>query len=326
MEAEPNLTGPDQAAWYARLVLEQDNIREALEHACEIGDGERALMLSGTIWRFWWNRGQISEATRWYERAFLVGGDASPTARARGVFGAAHMAESRGLTDDARTQFEEAVDLFRLTDDTRWLILALTHLAIAFGLEGDGEKGVQPNTEALELARATNDLRGEAVVLSNMSFLVEISGDKVRAAELVAQSLEMFRAAGDIYGVAGSLQEVAMIALRAGRLDEAAVSLRESLQLSVSIGDAQTLAHSLSTSSRLALERGRADISARLSAATEALCGAHGFKLAPTARQSLSETIEAAHAVLGDRFETEWAAGESLDLDAAVELALAAID
>ena len=32
-------------------------MREALGYACDTGDGERALMLAGTIWRFWWNRG-----------------------------------------------------------------------------------------------------------------------------------------------------------------------------------------------------------------------------------------------------------------------------
>ena len=58
-------------------------------------------MLAGTIWRFWWTRGQIAEASRWYERAFAVAANASETARARGLFGAAHMAEARGDVDQA---------------------------------------------------------------------------------------------------------------------------------------------------------------------------------------------------------------------------------
>src|SRR5439155_3988380 len=52
--AELELTGPDQRLWYDLLTVEQDNVREALAYACESGDGERALMLAGSIWRFWW--------------------------------------------------------------------------------------------------------------------------------------------------------------------------------------------------------------------------------------------------------------------------------
>jgi hypothetical protein len=37
LEAEPNLTGPEQRQWYERLSLEHDNIREALAYACEKG-------------------------------------------------------------------------------------------------------------------------------------------------------------------------------------------------------------------------------------------------------------------------------------------------
>ena len=78
-EAEPELTGSDQGRWFERLALEEENLREALAFACDSGDGERALMLAGTIWRFWWSRGQVDEASRWYERAFAVGDHVSET-------------------------------------------------------------------------------------------------------------------------------------------------------------------------------------------------------------------------------------------------------
>jgi len=131
VEAEPNLTGPDQRQWYDRLRLEQDNLREALAYACDSGDGERALMLAGTIWRFWWNRGYTDEAGHWYERAFAVEEGASVEARARAFFGFAHVSESRGDSEQTLIRMREAADLFRQIGDTRWLVLALTHLAQA---------------------------------------------------------------------------------------------------------------------------------------------------------------------------------------------------
>src|SRR5258705_12232050 len=75
-EAEPNLTGSEQRWWYERVAIEEDNVREALTYVSDRGDGERALMLAGTIWRFWWTRGQVAEASRWYERAFAVAANA----------------------------------------------------------------------------------------------------------------------------------------------------------------------------------------------------------------------------------------------------------
>ncbi len=40
----------------------------------------------------------------------------------------------------------------------------------------------------------------------------------------------------------------------------------------------------------------------------------------------MDETTEAVRARLGSRFEAEWSAGSGLDLGAAVELALSALD
>jgi tetratricopeptide (TPR) repeat protein len=181
VEAEPNLTGPDQAEWYDRLVVEQDNIREALEHACMTVDGERALMLAGSIWRFWVNRGQIDEASRWYERALAIGGDVSPIARGRGLFGATHMKEARGDLQAVVPEFEEVLVALRASGETRWLILAMTHLAIAHGDSDEMERAQALSDEAIALARATGDLRGEAVTRINLGHLRMMEGNEAAA-------------------------------------------------------------------------------------------------------------------------------------------------
>jgi predicted ATPase/class 3 adenylate cyclase/Tfp pilus assembly protein PilF len=324
--AEPNLTGGEQQRWHERLALEQDNVREALAYACDSADGERALMLAGTIWRFWWNRGQIAEAQRWYDRAFAVEGDASPTARARAVFGAAHMAEARGEAERARVQFGEAVDIFRLTDDTRWLVLALTHLAQAYHAEGDARRAESLNIEALNLALRSGDVRGAAITTSNMAYQLTMEGDDEGAAGLLEDALAGFRVAGDVYGIATSLANGAALALRHDDFEVAATNLRESLPLSSSIGDAHTLAHTLVVAAAATLARGDADASARLCAADGEVCRTHGFELEPAERQLLDETVPAARIALGDDFEEAWAAGAELELADAVELALRALD
>jgi predicted ATPase/class 3 adenylate cyclase len=325
-EAEPNLTGANQREWYDRLAVEHDNVGEALTYACDSGDGERALMLAGTIWRFWWNRGYTIESAHWYARAFAAEGDVSPTARARGVFGAAHIAEARGDAEQARIDFEEAVRLLGEVGETRWLILALTHLAGAYRTLGSRERADGIHQEALALAQKSGDVRGTAVVKSNMAFFLLADGDQDRAAPLFAESLEGHRSVGDVYGVALTYANLATIAFRRGDIEQAARDVSESLRLSSSIGDTHSLVGILATAVPVVLARGDALRSAQLSAAAGALCNAHGFELDPDDRRLLDDTVASAREALGDRFEDAWAAGEGLELAAAVDLALQALD
>ena len=325
-EAEPNLTGPDQREWYDRLAVENDNVREALSYACDTGDGERALMLAGTIWRFWWNRGYTAESAHWYARAFAVGDDATPTARARGAFGAAHIAEARGDAERARIDFEEAVRLLREIGETRWLILALAHLAGAYRTLGDPERARGTHREALALAQQSADVRGEAVVKSNMAGFLLADGDEERAAPLFAEALEGHRSVGDVYGTALSLANLATLAFGREDVEHAARDFSESLRLSASIGDTHSLVVILANAVPVVLARGDAARSAQLCAAVGALCNAHGFELDEDDRRLLDDTVSAARKALGDRFEDAWAAGEELELPAAVELALQALD
>ena len=187
---EPNLTGPEQREWYDRLAMENDNVREALGYACDTGDGERALMLAGTIWRFWWNRGYTEEMptgmcvplpsamTRVRLRALEV------------CSGAAHIAESRGDTEQARMQLERSVDLFRRLGETRWLILALAHLGGVYRKLGDSERGDNSLNEALALAQQSGDVRGAAVVKANLGYTLLEDGEEERAEPLLTRRLK----------------------------------------------------------------------------------------------------------------------------------------
>ena len=324
-EAEPNLTGPDQREWYDRLAVEHDNVGEALSYACDSGDGERALMLAGTIWRYWWNRGFTVESAHWYARAFAVGDDASPTARARGVFGAAHIAEARGDAEQARIDFEEAVRLLGEIGDTRWLILALTHLAMAYRTLGDPERAAGTHREALALAQESGDVRGTAVVKSNMAHFLLADGDEDSASPLFAEALEGHRSVGDVYGTALSYASLATLAFRRGDVEQAARDFSESLPLSSSIGDTHSLVVILANAVPVVLARGDPARSAQLCAAVEALRNAHGFELDDDDRRLMDDTVSAARKALGDGFEDAWAAGEELELPAAVDLALQAL-
>jgi predicted ATPase/DNA-binding winged helix-turn-helix (wHTH) protein len=320
--AEPKLTGPDQRQWYDRLAAENDNLRDALAYACDSRDGERALMLAGTIWRFWWNRGRIAEASLWYERAFAIGQDASPSARARGLFGMAHMVDAGGDFERARSLFEEAADVLRQIGDARWLVLALTHLAGTYAYLGDTRRAAAMNDEALDLADRSGDVRGAAVVRSNLGNSFMVSGDDRRAGALLERALEDYRSVGDTYGTATCLGNLAVIGLHDGEIEVAAAKLRESLELSSSIGDAHTLTGSLAAAAAVALARADPEAGARLGGAVSTACSTLGLALEPLEARLMSDTTAALRQALGGSFDDAWSAGAKMDLAAAVDLAV----
>jgi tetratricopeptide (TPR) repeat protein len=318
--AEPELTGPDQRGWYERLALEQDNIREALAYACDTGDGERALMLAGTIWRFWWNHGYIEEGAHWYERAFAVGEPASAKARARALVGVAHLDESRGDVGGARRHFEEAARLLRSIGETRWLIVALMHLVGLTHELGDRDRAARLSEEARVLAEESGDIRGASLLkLNEASRLLDETGDPDLVRSSCEEALERLRAIGDSYGVASALNGLAEVALRSGDTGAACAHLRESIELSRSIGDAQTLGFAFALVAAAAFERRYVDASAALWGAREALCKAHGFD---TGVEPWLDEIRTATRMHEESADAAWATGLQLDLDAAVRRAL----
>jgi predicted ATPase/class 3 adenylate cyclase/Tfp pilus assembly protein PilF len=318
-EAERQLVGPDQLDWYERLTVDQDNLRAALELACSMGDGERAQRLAGSLWRFWWNRGQLDEGERWYERAFAAGDAVPSPSRARALLGASHMTEARGDSERTRAFLEEAVDTFRSTDDAWRLAIALTHLA---GTQPAHGEALRLNEEAIDVAEAAGDARNVSLLKHNLGYLTEEGGNDEQAEALYEESLAGTRAIGDVYGTSATLGDLARLALRRGDRDEAAANLRESLELSRALGDTHSLAHTLTAAAATVLALSFARDAARICGAQDVLCKQHGFKLEPLERALLAETIEATRRALGGEFEGSWAAGTQLELGNAVELAL----
>jgi predicted ATPase len=79
--AEPELSGPQQRLWVDRLEREHDNLREALSWVLERGKTELGLRFGGALWRFWHNRGYLSEGIGWLEEVLAVSGSAPALAR-----------------------------------------------------------------------------------------------------------------------------------------------------------------------------------------------------------------------------------------------------
>ena len=81
--AAPLLQGADQARWLDRLELDHDNVRAVLAWAVERPDPDIAVRLAFAMWRFWQQRGYLTEARGLLDSMVAQGWDLSSDLRAR---------------------------------------------------------------------------------------------------------------------------------------------------------------------------------------------------------------------------------------------------
>ncbi len=84
-QGETELTGPNQAAWMARLETEYGNLRAALGWSIKQGDAEASQRLGSALWRFWSASGRLNEGRDWLDRALALEPDDRSAVRARAL-------------------------------------------------------------------------------------------------------------------------------------------------------------------------------------------------------------------------------------------------
>jgi hypothetical protein len=114
-EAKPELTGPDQAAWFKRLEAEYDNVRAALGG----GDAELGLRLLGALMFYWLYRGHLSEGASWLEQALHGDRGASAPVRAKALLAAGALANYQADHRRSESFLEESAALYREIGDKR---------------------------------------------------------------------------------------------------------------------------------------------------------------------------------------------------------------
>jgi predicted ATPase len=130
-QAEPKLTGADQARWLDRLEAEHANLQAALRWTSQTGDTELALLLAARLWRFWQLRGHFAEGRRWLEETLATEESAS-MARAKALIGLAGLCYWQGDWDAAEAAYGQARELAKGLDD--WWLELEALFGVAFTL------------------------------------------------------------------------------------------------------------------------------------------------------------------------------------------------
>lgn len=169
-------TAPHQAL--ARLEREHDNLRAALAWLLASPDGgERALRLTGALWRFWLMRGHATQGLDWLMRslkASQAGGVSDIRARVMG--GASALAHSQGDYARAAALGSASLGLWRELGDPEGIAGALGMLALSHHGQGDYAAAIPLAEEALGIWQAQGDQRRAAALLTNLGAITTISG------------------------------------------------------------------------------------------------------------------------------------------------------
>jgi len=357
--ATTGLAAADQAAWRATLEADHDNIRAALRFSLDVGDSGTALQLCASLWRFWFERGYLSEGRLWLEES-LAGSSEASQARARALSGAGVLAHYQGDYDRAEKLCRDALELSPLLNDAKGVAEADTGIALVLRTRGDYPAAEKLFREALAVYEDLGDEGGVARALDRLAMCLVVAGDMDGARPLFERSLGLFRRLGDSHGVALGLYGLAATrpadALVAGRshadesldilravgdrrtygkalwaaadinadlgdVETAAAQFEESLTLFVEFGDRWFGGIVIVSAAFLAAATGDAERAVHLLAAADAIRTALEVPLWVGFRERHDRVLAETRSALGEtRFTTAWEEGMRIPLGATVDL------
>ncbi|MDQ5854148.1 MAG: tetratricopeptide repeat protein, partial [Chloroflexota bacterium] len=322
----PELKGPRQSLWVARLEQEHDNLRAVLRWSLDRGEVETAARLGWAVWVFWWIHGHLSEGQRWMEEALARGNTLPARLRARAFCAAGGMAYLQGDYERAVSLCEACVALFPEVGDKGVKAYALHTLGHVTMGRRDYERAHIFLDESVQLFRELGDKWGESFGRAGLGRLALAQGDVERAIPLLEETLALGRELGNRFVIAWALAHLGHAALAQNDYERATPLFEESLELGHQLGDKMNVAECLDGLAGVAgAQAGDPEAAlraARLFGAAEALRDAIGATRPPFL-QSHCERIAVTVAIqLGEDASAAWAEGRAIAMEQAITYAL----
>jgi non-specific serine/threonine protein kinase len=323
--AEPGITGPRAAEWYARLEREHDNLRAALGWMRARGDVDSALRLGNALGRFWYKRGYLGEGRSWLESLLSMvtpdweASNGLLTLRAKVQNWAGWLALMQGDVGSATAHLESSLTLARQARDVRTEAAILNDMGTLAQIQGDLVLAAARHADSLELARRVDDPRARAVAQDNLSFIACFRGDLRTAETLLAEAMEQARHLGDWVLVSQHLSWAGSIARRQGDGTRAWALQRDALAMQWELGVPMLAAETLQHLAATAGASGRGEQAARLFGAGAAQFEEHSLVVHQAWRVDADEVVAAARTALGEEaWQSSYEAGRALSLDEAI--------
>ncbi|MCH8800967.1 MAG: hypothetical protein IH963_08670, partial [Chloroflexi bacterium] len=190
--AAPELRGPQQLEWLARLEIEHDNLRAALEWGLKAGDADLAQRTAAALTWFWMVRRHVAEAVDWFDRVLAVEGG-SPKSRASALVQGGFI-RSTVRPDDLEgclARIREGSALFAQLQDEQGLGMAQTYDAIVLWYQRDLGASSRRFAELQTVMRAAGFEWGDAFCSWFLGSAAWHLDDLTRAREHYTRGIEI---------------------------------------------------------------------------------------------------------------------------------------
>ncbi len=319
--ARPQLVGPAQGTWLARLDLERENLLSAHAWCDRAPEGaEVGLRLASSMRRYWIYRGLMGLGHRVTTEALgRRGAEARTPARLQALFDAGQLCVWMGRYAEAQQHLEECLAMARDGGDRQMVAQVLQPLGMmAFG-QGDLAGARRHSEEALALAREFGNKRELAAALNALAQLDRAEGRLDAAEPLYADTLALARELDDRQSIAIALLNLAMVSIARGYGDRARAMLLEASAIVDEIGSRPLGQSVLEVCAGLSAFDREWERAARLFGAVEAQAEETGLHRDPADEAFLAPLVDRARQALGPAaFAVAEAAGRALGYDAAM--------
>ena len=299
--AEKQLHTGEQMQAVRRIKTEYNNLQAALTWAFKGGDPEKGLLLTNSLWFYWFRWSENwDEGLKWTELGLNhteditpVRADAYANAGALAAqVGKMHIASDymqrgfeysqqlnlkRGMAryimgisftiPDYKTivvQFEEAIVLLRESDQPFLLSTALFLYGDRALVHGDLDRAQTLYEESLNLTRAKQDWQLIAAVLGRVARVAALKGDDHKAQHLYQEGMDLARKMENLVGLDEYLIHFGGFAIYQGDYETAARHLNEALALTEEYNNNGDKLHARFFMAELALHRHEFNNAARL--------------------------------------------------------------
>jgi predicted ATPase/DNA-binding XRE family transcriptional regulator len=267
-KAAPQMQGPHQRLWLARLALERSNLRAALDWARDTQSTEYGLRLGSALHWFWQLQGHASEGRAWLDHFLSLQGaperDQDKILRADALRGAGRLAWNQADHDAATVLLAESLELYRAQTHLRGIAHVLNSQGLIAQEQGDHGRAVALCEESLALWRDLGDLTQIGVSLNNLACVAFLQERYAEAKTLFEECLTLQRAAHNQRSIAIILCNLGDTMRMAGDLTRAALLIEEGVELHRELGDRGEIAYGLVNLADAIREQGNLERAANL--------------------------------------------------------------
>jgi predicted ATPase/DNA-binding CsgD family transcriptional regulator len=320
-DARLGLTGPAEKDWLARLEVEHNNVRAAIDW-CRQKSPSDALRLAASMCFFWNMRGHYTEGRARLSALLEEVTDAAPP-RVGALNAAATLAIDQGDYPDAFDKVHESLELSRKLNDKQGEGTAALYCGRAYIADGHPAEAAQYVEKGMTLLREVDDSVGVAYAFLYGGLAASFVGRLGEACEAFSQGVGVCRELGFRSLGARALQMLGHSRIELGDLRGAREALEEALPVSIDLGDRWVVPLELSGFAGLAAKTGRPRQALRLAGAAEA-CSQNGdFRVPSVMQNRLERWLAPARNALAREAEKMFLEGKAMSLMEAVASALA---